>query len=433
MTVNRRDFIRILGAAAATGLAGCAGAPAVHSGAAGDLLPQRARRIVVIGGGFGGTIAAKYARMADPSIEVVLIDRDRSHFSCPFSNLHFIGKRDISENEFGYSKMASTWGVKTVFGEVSAIDGAARKVILDEGYITYDRLILSPGIDFRFDEIEGYDAKQTPLAMPHAWKAGAQTRLLKKQLDAMDNGGTVVMAIPPAPYRCPPGPYERACMIAHYLKTQKPKSKLIVLDGNDQIASKGKLFSAAWETFYKGIIDYRPAHKVAKADAQAMLVDTGVEAIKGQVINLIPSQKAGLIAAAAGVLGEDKRWCPVDPITYESAKVPRIHVIGDAASLAPMPKSGNAANSQGKMCAYNVVQLMNGKEPMLPTMVNVCYSYINPDQAVTISSVYKIGPDGKLTDNKTTKTTANIDPYITKLEAKYGTGWITAILDEMTS
>ncbi len=428
MTVNRRDFIRILGAGAALGLTGF---PMIAS--ANEVLPKRNRRIVVVGGGFGGTIAAKYARMADPSIEVVLIDRERSHYACPFSNLHLIGKRDIGENEFGYSKMASTWGVQTVFSEVSAIDGAAKRVMVEDGYIAYDRLILSPGIDFRFDEIEGYDAKATPLLMPHAWKAGEQTRLLKKQLDAMENGGTVVMAIPSAPYRCPPGPYERACMIAHYLKTAKPRSKLLILDGNDQIASKGKLFSAAWEQFYKGIIDYRPAHKVVKVDTKNMSVDTGVEEIKGNVINVIPPQKAGLISAAAGVVGEDKKWCPVNPITYESTKVPGIHVIGDAAAIAPMPKSGNAANSQAKMCAYNVVQLMNGKEPMSPTTVNVCYSYIAPDQAITISSVYKIGEDGKLTDNKTTKTTANLDPYITSLEAKYGVGWMTAILDEMST
>ena len=428
MTVNRRDFIRILGAGAALGLSGF---PMIAS--ANEVLPKRGRRIVVVGGGFGGTIAAKYARMADPSIEVVLIDRDRSHYACPFSNLHLIGKRDIGENEFGYSKMASTWGVQTVFSEVGAIDGAAKRVMVEDGYIAYDRLILSPGIDFRFDEIEGYDPKATPLLMPHAWKAGEQTRLLKRQLDAMENGGTVVMAVPLAPYRCPPGPYERACMIAHYLKTAKPRSKLLVLDGNDQIASKGKLFSGAWEQYYKGIIEYRPAHKVVKVDTKNMSVDTGVEEIKGSVINVIPPQKAGLISVSAGVVGEDKKWCPVNPVTYESTKVPGIHVIGDAAAVAPMPKSGNAANSQAKMCAYNVVQLMNGKEPMSPVTVNVCYSYIAPDQAITISSVYKVGDDGKITDNKTTKTTANLDPYTTSLEAKYGVGWMTAILDEMST
>jgi sulfide dehydrogenase [flavocytochrome c] flavoprotein chain len=428
MTVNRRDFIRILGAGAALGLSGM---PIVAR--ANELMPKSGRRIVVVGGGFGGTIAAKYARMADPSIEVVLIDRERSHFACPFSNLHLIGKRDIGENEFGYSKMASTWGVRTVFGDVSAIDGAAKKVLLEEGFIKYDRLILSPGIDFRFEEIEGYNAKTTPLLMPHAWKAGDQTRLLKQQLDAMANGGTVVVTIPVAPYRCPPGPYERACLIASYLKQFKPRSKLLVVDGNEQIASKGKLFSAAWDQYYKRIIEYRPSSKVVKVDTKAMSVDTGIEEIKGNVINVIPPQKAGLIAAQAGVLGEDKKWCPVNPITYESTKVPGIHVIGDAAAVAPMPKSANAANSQGKVCAYNVVQLLNGKEPMDPTTVNVCYSYITPDQAISIASVYKIGADGKITDNKTTKTTASIDPYICGLEAKYGAGWITAILDEMTS
>jgi len=427
MTI-RRTFIHGFGAGAALSLAGM---PMVAR--AQELMPRTGRRIVVVGGGFGGTIAAKYARMADPSIEVVLIDRDRSHFACPFSNLHFIGARDIGENEFGYSKMASTWGVRTLFGEVTAIDGAAKRVVLEDGFVRYDRLILAPGIDFRFEEIQGYDPKTTPRLMPHAWKAGEQTRLLKHQLDAMPNGGTVVISIPMAPFRCPPGPYERACMVAAYLKRSKPRSKLLVLDGNAQIISKGALFSAAWEQHYKGIIEYRHSNSVGKIDAKAITVDTGIDEIKAAVVNLIPPQKAGLIAAAAGVVGDDKRWCPVDPITYESTRVPGIHVIGDAASVAPMPKSGNAANSQGKVCAYNVVQLMNGKPPMDPTTVNVCYSYLTGDQAISIAAVYKIGADGKITDNKTTKTTPSLDPYLCGMEAKYAVGWMTAILDEMTS
>ena len=428
MTLDRRSFNRLLGSGAALGLTGL---PRVAR--AQELLPKTTRRIVVIGGGFGGTIAAKYARMADPSIEVVLIDRERSHYACPFSNLHFIGTRDIGENEFGYSKMASTWGVRTLFGEVTAIDGAARKVVLEDGFVRYDRLILSPGIDFRTEEIAGYDARQTPLLMPHAWKAGDQTRQLKKQIAAMPDGGTVLISIPAAPYRCPPGPYERACLVAAFLKQHKPRSKLIVADANASITSKAGLFNAAWAEHYKGIIEYRHSSPATKVDAKAMSIDTGIEEIKAAVINLIPPQKAGSITAAAGVLGSDKRWCPVDPVTYESTLVPGIHVIGDAASVAPMPKSGNAANSQGKVCAYNVVQLMNGKPPMSPTTVNVCYSYVTADQAVSISAVYKIGPDGKITDNKTTKTTPKLDPYLCGLEAQYGIGWITAILDEMTS
>jgi sulfide dehydrogenase [flavocytochrome c] flavoprotein subunit len=222
-------------------------------------------------------------------------------------------------------------------------------------------------------------------------------------------------------------------MVAAYLKRSKPRSKLLVLDGNAQIISKGALFSAAWEQHYKGIIEYRHSNSVGKIDAKAITVDTGIDEIKAAVVNLIPPQKAGLIAAAAGVVGDDKRWCPVDPITYESTRVPGIHVIGDAASVAPMPKSGNAANSQGKVCAYNVVQLMNGKPPMDPTTVNVCYSYLTGDQAISIAAVYKIGADGKITDNKTTKTTPSLDPYLCGLEAKYAVGWMTAILDEMTS
>ncbi len=428
MSINRRDFVRIFGSAAALGLAGFP-----MFAVANDLLPKKGKRIVVLGGGFGGTIAAKYARIADPNIEVVLINRERTHFACPFSNLHLIGKRDIGENEFGYSKMASTWNVRMLFEEVTAIDGAAKKVITEEGFVSYDRLILSPGIDFRFDELEGYDPKTTPGVMPHAWRAGDQTRLLRKQLEAMRDGGTVVMSIPLSPFRCPPGPYERACMIAYYLQHHKPRSKLVVLDANETIASKPKLFQAAWDKYYKNVIEYHAANKIVKVDPKGMTVDNGVETIKGDVINVIPPQKAGLIAHQAGVVGEDKKWVPVNPVTYESTKVPGIHIIGDAAAVAPMPKSGNAANSQAKICAYNVVQLLNGKEPMDPTTVNVCYSYITPDEAVSISAVYRVGKDGKLTDNKTTKTTADINPYTTGMEAKFGVGWVTAIMDEMST
>jgi sulfide dehydrogenase [flavocytochrome c] flavoprotein subunit len=411
---------------AATGV-GLAGAPFVTSAA--EIMPKKGRRVVVVGGGYGGTIVAKYIRMNDPSIEVVLIDRDKTFVSCPFSNLVIGGSRNLDENKITREGLASNHGVKLVYDEVTAVDTAAKKVVLNGGTISYDRLVLSPGIDFRFEEIEGYDPVATPKVIPHAWKAGEQTLILRKQLEDMKAGGTVVLSIPVTPFRCPPGPYERISQIAWYLKNHKPGSKIIALDANPDIVSKKGLFLKGWKKHYEGMVEYRPANKVVKVDAKKRSVDTGVEEIAGAVVNLIPPQKAGLIAHKAGVVGEDKKWCPVNQVTFESTIAKDVHIIGDASIAGAMPKSGYSANSQAKVCALNIVQLMNDKDLIDPSHVNVCYSYLTDKEAVTVSAVYKVA-EGKTI---AVPNSGGVSPDLSELEAIYGRSWIKNILAEMST
>lgn len=423
--MNRRNFIQMAGAAASLSLASCASVSTV-----GELTAKKGRRVVVVGGGYGGSIAAKYVRMSDPSIEVVLVERNKTFISCPFSNLVLGGNRNLDDNKITYDTLAANHGIKMVYDEVTAVDVAAKKVRVSGGDISYDRLILSPGIDFRFEEIEGYNAVETPKVIPHAWKAGEQTLLLRQQLLDMPNGGVVVLSIPTTPFRCPPGPYERISQIAWYLKNHKPKSKIIVLDANPDIISKGPLFRKAWEKHYKGLIEFNASHKVTKVDAKARSVDTGVEEIKGAVVNLIPPQKAGMIAHLAGVVDKDKKWCPVNQSTFESTIVPGVHVIGDACSAGPMPKSGYSANSQAKVCALNVVQLMNGKPVIPPSHVNVCYSFVTDKEAISVSAVYKVDDKGATI---AVPNSGGVSPDLSELEGVYAKSWIKNILHEMSS
>jgi len=422
--MDRRSFIKLLGAATGVGLAG---APFITSAA--EMLPKKGRRVVVIGGGYGGSIVAKYIRINDPSIEVVMIERDRKFVSCPFSNTVIAGFRDIKDITITYDKLAANNGIKVVYDEVTAVDTSAKKVVVSGGTISYDRLVLSPGIDFRFEEIEGYDPVATPKVIPHAWKAGEQTLLLRKQLADLPKGGTVVISIPESPFRCPPGPYERISIMAWHLKKHNPTAKIIVLDANPDIVSKGKLFKMAWAKHYEGLIDYRPAHKVTKVDAKKRSVDTGVEEIKGDLVNLVPPQKAGLIAHKAGVVGEDKKWCPVDQLTFESTIAKNVHIIGDACMAGAMPKSGYSANSQAKVCATNIVQMMNGKELIDPSHVNVCYSFVTEKEAVSVAGIYKVA-EGKTI---AVPNSGGVSPDLSELEAIYAQSWIKNILHEMSS
>ncbi len=431
MTLDRRSFLKLVGAGA--GAAGAAGLPMI--GRAAELMPKTGRRVVVVGGGYGGTIAAKYVRMLDKSIEVVMIERNKQFVSCPFSNFYIAGlTKDMNALTIGYDKLTANHGVKMVYAEVTGIDPAAKKVVTSEGTLDYDRLIVSPGIDFRTEEIEGYDARTAEI-FPHAWKAGAQSTLLRNQLQAMKDGGTVVISMPLTPYRCPPGPYERSCLIAHYLKTHKPKSKLILLDANPDVVSKKPLFTKAWSTYYKDNFQYVGGKKVTKVDTGAGLVSVeGIEDFKGDVINLIPSQRAGDIAVKAGLVGDDKKWCPVDAITFESTKHKGIHVIGDATALPsdgpPMPKSGYSANSQAKVCAMNVVNLLNGKETVEFSGINVCYSAISDHESVSIAQVFKL-EGGKIKSSATAISPADFS--LGKAEHAYGESWLKNILTEMST
>ena len=422
--MDRRSFIKLLGAATGVGLTG---APFIAS--AGEMLPKKGRRVVVIGGGYGGAIAAKYIRINDPSIEVVMIERNKQFVSCPFSNTIIGGFRDIKDNTITYDKLAANNGIKVVYDEVTAVDVAAKKVVVSGGTISYDRLIMSPGIDFRFEEIEGYDPVATPKVIPHAWKAGEQTLLLRKQLVDLPKGGTIVMSIPLAPFRCPPGPYERISMMAYHLKQNNPTAKIVVLDANPDIVSKGPLFKKAWAKHYEGMIDFHSGQKVVKVDAKKRAVDTGVEEFKGDVVNLVPPQKAGMIAHKAGVVGEDKKWCPVNQLSFESTIAKDVHVIGDSCMAGAMPKSGYSANSQAKVCATNVVQLMNGKEMIDPSHTNVCYSYVTEKEAISVAGVYKVA-EGKTI---AVPNSGGVSPDLSELEAIYAKSWIKNILHEMSS
>ena len=435
MTLDRRNFIKMVGGVSGLALAGCASAshgPAVSSGAAAELMPKgSARRVVVVGGGFGGTIAAKYIRMLDKNLEVVLIDTNDHFVSCPFSNLYIANLLpDLSSITIRYDKLASTHGVKLVQATATAVDPAAQTVVTSKGTIKYDRLVLSPGIGFRTEEIEGYDAR-TPDLMPHAWKkSGPQSVLLRNQLRAMKDGGTVVISAPLTPFRCPPGPYERASLIAHYLKQHKPKSKLILVDANPDIAAKKGLFEKGWNKYYKGVLEYRKASRVTAITAgKKVVLIEGIDEVKGDVINLVPPQRAADIAVKAGLSGPDKRWCPVDANTFESTLQKNIHVIGDASIAGAMPKSGYSANNQAKVCAQNIVNLMNGRPVIGLSAINACYSFLNDKEAVSVASVFTV-KDGKIIS---VPNAGGLSPDLSEEEGVYAKSWMRNILVEMST
>ena len=382
MTLSRRGFLR-LGVAAPVALASL---PAFAQ--------APASRVVVVGGGFAGASCARALRLVDPRVAVTLVEPSATFVACPFSNAVIAGLRELSAQQFTYDRIAAD-GITLARTSATAVDPQARSVTLADGArLTYDRLVLAPGIDVRWGALPGYD-EPAAATMPHAWKAGEQTLLLRRQLEAMDDGGLVVISAPANPFRCPPGPYERASLIAHYLKTRKPKSKLIVLDAKDAF-SKQRLFQSAWAELYPGLLEWVPLSKGGKVVSvdpatSTLVTDFGRHAAK--VANVIPPQKAGRIAEVAGV-ADRSGWCPIDPVTFESKLVPGIHVIGDAAIAGAMPKSAFAANSQAKTCAAAVVKLLAGATPPSPKLINTCYSLVAPDYGISVAGVYQ--PTGGL-------------------------------------
>jgi sulfide dehydrogenase [flavocytochrome c] flavoprotein chain len=374
--LSRRKFLKASGLSVA----------ALGIGNVPSFAAEAKRRVVVIGGGWGGATAAKYIRIADPSIEVTLLEPNKEFISCPFSNLVLAGVESLKNLTMNYNGLKK-YGVRIRHEAAAAIEPDKRRVRVGKDSLEYDRLIVSPGIDFQFEQVEGLaQAKDTVL---HAWKAGPQTVQLAKQIQSMADGGVVVMTVPPVAYRCPPGPYERASMIAWYLQTKKPKSKLIVLDANKDIVSKTGLFKAVFKDY--PLLDYRPAQKVEKIDVggKELTTDSG-DKVKYDVINLIPPQRAAAIAVEADLVGGDKRWCEVDHVTYESMKQKTIHVVGDATIGLPVPKSGNVANAMGKICAMAVANMLNGKEPSQIAPGNTCYSWVNDKEAIAVVNAYKI-------------------------------------------
>lgn len=413
MTMQRRDFLKV----SAVGLA-VAGFPlAARANAA-------KAKVVVVGAGFGGATAAKYIRMWDPSIEVTLIDREPKFVSCPLSNLVLAGLKTLDDITQTYDALKSKYGVNVVVDSVTAIDTDKRVVTTTTGSFPYDRLILSPGIDFRFDLVEGYDAKAQETIL-HAWKAGEQTLKLRQQVESMPDGGLIVIGMPLAPYRCPPGPYERVCLIANYLKRTKPKSKIIMLDANPDVASKKPLFMKAWNTLYKDWVEYRPNSKVVKINAGNMTVSTEFEDLKADVINVIPPQRAGQVAELAGVRTDSNGvWCPASFVTYESKAKSNVHVIGDAL-LSNYPKSGHMANNMGKVCANAVVELLNGREPNpIPILANTCYSAVSEDKAIHVATVFRYDP---VKDQMTAQPGGGISSDLSEVEAVYAEAWAEGI------
>jgi NADPH-dependent 2,4-dienoyl-CoA reductase/sulfur reductase-like enzyme len=357
--------------------------------ASSELIRKKGQRVVVVGGGFGGATAAKYIRKwSNNKIEVVLVERNTNFISCPMSNTVLGGTRTIEDLTMSYGTLQKKYGVKLIKGEVTAIDPEKKTVMLADGHLRYDRLIVSPGVDFMFDKVEGLDAKVASESIPHAWKAGAQTVLLRKQLEQMKDGGVFALAIPKGPYRCPPGPYERACQVASYLKEHKPKSKVLVLDANPDIVSKKGLFMAAWNELYPGMVEYRPNSMVMGVDVASKTAKTEFEDVKADVLNVIPPMRSGVVADMAGLANVDARWCGVDFMSYESKVHKNIHVIGDAVSAA-LPKSGHMATSQAKICAAAVIEMMSGKPvDQAPVIANTCYSMVSGNEAMHVANVY---------------------------------------------
>lgn len=373
--MKRRDFLKLAGAVS---LAGCA-----------TPTPSKAR-VVVVGGGFGGATAAKYIRLWDPSIDVVLVERDASFVSCPISNLVLGGFSNMQEITRGYDGLRRH-GVQVVRDEAVAVDPSRKVVRLARGGdIGYERLIVSPGIDFTFGDIAGYAAAMQEGTVLHAWKAGPQTAALRRQLEEMRDGGVYILSVPLAPYRCPPGPYERASMVAAYFKRAKPKSKVLVLDANPDVTSKGALFKRAWSDLYSGILEFRGNSRAVGVDGKNRTVKLELEDVKGDVLNVVPPHRAGDIAAKSGLITTNNRWCDVDWRTMESKAVKGVHVLGDATLSAPgMPKSGSMANNHAKIAAAAVVELLNGRAPQPVKIINTCYSFVSEKEGIRVSSVHE--------------------------------------------
>jgi sulfide dehydrogenase [flavocytochrome c] flavoprotein subunit len=375
--MTRRNVVR--------GIAASAAAPAFPC----PSRAQSAARVIVIGGGFGGASFARAVRRIDSKLQITLIEPNRTFTACPFSNEVISGLREIKAQQFTYDRIAAE-GVTVVAQAAAKIDPRARIVVLADGSpLRYDRLVLAPGIDLRFDALPGYD-EAAAASMPHAWQAGEQTTLLREQLESMDDGGLVVLAVPAAPLRCPPAPYERASLIAHYLKTRKPRSKILILDAKDGF-SQQRLFENAWKELYPGMIE-----RVSLSQGgRAVSVDPGTNTIvtdfgnyTAAVANVIPPQKAGRIAEIAGAV-DNTGWCPIDPVSFASKLVPDIHVIGDACIAGGIPKSASAANAQAKACAAAIVKLISGEEPATPKLLGACYNTVAPGYAFSLSGTYQ--------------------------------------------
>ncbi len=417
--MKRRQFVQTTGAASMLGALGMVAGCASTGGSGGP-------HVVVIGGGYGGATAAKYIRMwSDHGIQVTLIEPNASFISCPISNLVLGGSRTMADITTPYDNLVRRHGVKVVHDTVTRIDADKRSVQLAGGAtLAYDRLIVSPGIEFMWETLPGMAKPGAKDKVLHAWKAGPQTVALRNQLVAMPDGGVYALSIPLSPYRCPPGPYERACQIASYFSKAKPRSKVLILDANDDVTSKGPLFKKAWADRYKGIIEYRPKHRLIDVDAATNTLKFDFnDDIKANVLNVIPSMRAGDIAVSAGLATANKRWCEVDFLTHEAKAAKNIHVLGDSTqSAAAMPKSGHMANQHGKVCAAAVVALLTGKPVnSLPIYNNTCYSFVSAEDAVHVASVHRW--DAAQKTMLPVAGSGGVSTAASEIEGRYAMGW----------
>jgi NADPH-dependent 2,4-dienoyl-CoA reductase/sulfur reductase-like enzyme len=413
--MQRRHLLQTGSALGALGLiSGCASSAA------------KGPHVVVIGAGYAGATAAKYIRLwSDYGIRVTLVEPNPAFVSCPLSNLVLGGSKTMADITTPYDNLVKRHGVQWVQDRVSRIDAERRTVTLASGSeLSYDRLVVSPGVDFMYESLPGMHKAGAQDQVLHAWKAGAQTLALRKQLEAMPDGGVFAMSIPLAPYRCPPGPYERACQVADYFRQSKPKSKVLILDANDDVTSKGALFKKAWAERYQGIIEYRPKHQVIDVDvANKTLKFDFNDDLKADVLNVIPPMRAGDVAVKSGLATANQRWCEVDFLTFESKVAKNVHVLGDAIQIAPaMPKSGHMANQHGKTCAAAVVALLTGQSvnPM-PVYNNTCYSFVSAKDVVHVSSVHRYDADKKTM--LTVLGSGGLSAAANELEGYYALGW----------
>jgi NADPH-dependent 2,4-dienoyl-CoA reductase/sulfur reductase-like enzyme len=421
-TMQRREWLLGAGALGLSALAGCAST-------AGGMVPARTR-VLVVGGGYGGATAAKYVRLfSDQKIEVVLVEPNDAFVSCPISNLVIGGYKSIGDITTRYDGLAKNHGVRIVKDMVAAIDPAKKVATLASGpTIAYDKLILSPGIDLMFDSVQGLRAAQAEGRILQAWKAGPETVALRRQLEAMPNGGTYAIVVPEAPYRCPPGPYERASQVASYFKAAKPRSKVLILDGNPDVTSKGPLFKKVWAEQYAGMVEFRGQHKAVAVDARTNTVKFEVQdEVKADVLNLVPPMRAGAIAIQTGLANANSRWCNVNYLTFESTAAKDIHVLGDSIQIAPgMPKSGHMANSQAKVAAAAVVAELAGLEVNpAPMLTNTCYSFVDGRNVIHVASVHEY-----VAAEKTFKTVAGsggVSAGPTEVEGNYAWNWARTI------
>ena len=417
--MDRRQLIQTASIATALGSLGLASGCASTTTAKGP-------KVVVVGGGYGGATAAKYIRMwSDYGISVTLVEPNATFISCPISNLVLGGVKTMADITTPYDNLSKRHGVQLVRDMVTSIDPEKRLVKLAGGAeLAYDRLVLSPGVDFMWETLPGMASAEARDKVLHSWKAGAQTVALRKQLEAMPDGGVYALSIPLAPYRCPPGPYERACQIANYFSKAKPKSKVLVLDANDDVTSKGPLFKKAWSERYKGIVEYRPKHAVADVDAKTNTLKFEFnDDVTADVLNVIPPMRAGEIAVKTSLATANKRWCDVDFLTFESKAAKNIHILGDSIQIAPaMPKSGHMANQHGKTCAAAVVALLTGQEPNnLPVYNNTCYSFVSEEDVVHVASVHRYDAEKKTM--VTVAGSGGVSSGANELEGRYALSW----------